>query len=80
MIVPFTQATIQEQADDLALEMVFDRQRVLGDLEVAIAQMVYLARALFIGGQCLPWGLLTPGQQLGYVMEAKALIQTEGEQ
>ena len=66
---------LQEQADEMVLAAVLDRQRVLDDLELAIAEMLYRARATFIGGLCLPWGLLTPGQRGGYRMEAKQLIQ-----
>ena len=68
---------LQEQADEMVLAAVLDRQRVLEDLELAIAEMLYRARAIWIGGQCLPWGLLTQGQRDGYRMEAKRLIQGE---
>lgn len=60
---------------DQQLANVLDRQRALADLEIAIAEMLYRARALFIGGLCLPWGTLTPGKQREYIMEAKRLIQ-----
>ena len=65
----------QEQADEMLLADVLDRQRVLADLEIAIAEMVYRARAIYLGGMLLPWGTLSKGQRAGYVMEAKRWIQ-----
>ena len=65
----------QEQADEMVLAAVLDRQRVLADLELAIAEMLYRARAIWIGGMALPWTVLTKGQREGYRMEAKRLIQ-----
>ena len=66
---------LQEQADEMVLAAVLDRQRVLNDLELAIAEMLYRARAIWIGGMALPWTVLTQGQREGYRMEAKTLIQ-----
>lgn len=66
---------VQEQADDLVLSAVQERQRVLEQRENAIAEMVYISRCQFIGGLCLPWGLLTEGQRQGYRMEVRKLIQ-----
>ena len=66
---------LQEQADEMVLAAVLDRQRVLADLELAIAEMIYRARSVWINGLTIPWGMLTPGQRAGYRMEAKALIQ-----
>ena len=70
-----TQDVVAMDADDRVLPDVLDRQRVLADLELSIAEMLYRARTIFIGGMCLPWRLLTPGKQREYVREAKALIQ-----
>ena len=66
---------VQEQADEMVLAAVLDRQRVLADLELAIAEMLYRARSVWINGLTIPWGMLTDGQRAGYRMEAKRLIQ-----
>jgi len=63
------------------LTRVWENKRQLDDLIDAQAQMLYRARALWIGGQCLPWGLLTNGQRNDYRTEIHALItKAKGEQ
>lgn len=75
ILLDFPTRSADEQADDVLLDDVFARQQQLDDLEVGMAALLYKARALYIGGMCLPWSMLTKGQQQGYRMEAKRLIQ-----
>lgn len=75
IVIDFPTRSLDEQAADLLLTSLFEKQRQMADLELAIAEMTYRARAIFIGGMCLPWSLLTKGQRAGYVLEAKSLIQ-----
>lgn len=67
--------TTQDAADDLVLAALFQRQDELESLTNAIAEMVYLARAKWIGGMCLPWGVLTAGQRQQYRDEVARLIR-----
>jgi hypothetical protein len=70
-----------ERADETTLAMVMDRQRELTELYSAIAEMLYLARAKWIGGTLLPWGLLTAGQRQDYLNEVRTLVKkAKGEQ
>jgi hypothetical protein len=63
------------------LTRIWENKRQLDDLIDAQAQMLYRARALWIGGQCLPWGLLSNGQREGYRAEIHDLIKkAKGEQ
>jgi hypothetical protein len=52
-----------------------ERQRMLDEIVDAQAQMLYRARALWIGGNCLAWGLLTNGQRETYRKEIHELIK-----
>ena len=73
--------TPDEQADEFLLQDVFARHRVLEDGYEGMAETLYRMRTLWIGGLCLPWGLLTDGQRAGYVAEIKALVtKAKGEQ
>ena len=75
-VIPF-----DEMADDCLLRDVFERQRQLEDGYESLAALLYRQRALWIGGLCLPWRLLTEGQRDGYIGEVKALVQkAKGEQ
>src|SRR5688572_27708199 len=56
-----------EQADEFLLADVFARQRALEDGYTGMAESLYRLRAIWIGGMCLPWGLLTDGQRQGYI-------------
>jgi hypothetical protein len=69
--VPFENAP----AADIA--QMLERQRELRMMENVIAELLYRARAIFIGGMALPWGVLSEGQRTKYRMEAKQLIQGE---
>jgi len=70
-----------EQDDEYALADVFARQRVLEDGYEGGAMLLYRLRALWIGGMCIPWGMLTEGQRDGYRAEFKALVtKAKGEQ
>lgn len=60
--------------EDEVLEAVFDRQREIDDLAEGIAVNLYRARAIWIGGLCLPWYMLTEGQRRGYIDEARGYI------
>ena len=65
---------IQERADEILLADVFERQRQLHEGYSDLAQLLYRLRALWIGGMCLPWDILTEGQRQGYIKEVKALV------
>jgi len=54
---------------------IFDRQRQLEDLELAVAEMKYRYDAIYLGGGLLPWGILTPGQRKAFRMNAKQFLQ-----
>jgi hypothetical protein len=69
------QPTADEQADEFLLADVFARQRALADGYEGMAENLYRLRALWIGGMCLPWGVLTDGQRAGYVAEIKTLVK-----
>lgn len=84
-VIAFTppgDTTPQEMAEDeCALADVFARQRALEDGYEGMAESLYRLRALWIGGLCLPFGLLTDGQRAGYINEVKTLVTTaKGEQ
>ncbi len=66
--------TPDEQADEFLLQDVFARQEVLQDGYGSMAEQLYRLRALWIGGMCLPWGLLTDGQRDGYINEVRQLV------
>ena len=75
-VVPFN-----EQADDVLLRDVFERQRVLDEGYESMAVLLYRNRAIWIGGMCLPWRLLTDGQRAGYIAEVRNLVtKAAGEQ
>ena len=57
------------------LTRIWERHRQIDDLVDAQAQMLYRARALWIGGQALPWGMLTNGQRSKYRSEIHELIK-----
>jgi hypothetical protein len=65
----------QERGDEAALVSVFERQQVLADGIDGGAMLLYRLRAIWIGGMCLPWGLLTEGQRKGYRAEFEALVK-----
>lgn len=70
-----------EAQESVQLAAIFDRQRELTELQTSIAEMLYLARAKWIGGTLLPWGLLTAGQRQGYINEVRTLVRkAKGEQ
>jgi hypothetical protein len=54
---------------------IFNRDREIDELIDANAQMLYLARSLWIGGQCIPWGLLSSGARNGYRREIESLVK-----
>lgn len=70
-------ADLQEQADDLTLQMVFERQQCMTGLYERIAELLYQARAIYIGGMCLPWKILSPGQRRKYIDEVRGLVKGE---
>jgi hypothetical protein len=72
-VIPF--ATADEQADEFLLADVFARQRALEDGYESMAESLYRLRALWIGGLCLPWGVLTDGQRAGYRNEVERLVK-----
>ena len=73
--------TPSEQADEFLLADVFARQRALDDGYESMAMLLYRLRAVWIGGMCLPWPMLTDGQRQGYVNEVKTLVKKmKGEQ
>ena len=74
VILEFPQ-TPDEQADEFLLQDVFARQRVMEDGIEGMAMLLYRLRCLWIGGLCLPWGMLTDGQREGYTAEVSALIK-----
>lgn len=65
---------MNEEADDILLADVLARQDRLTDRINAIAELIYITRADYIGGLCLPWGMLTDGQRRMYRNEARALV------
>ncbi len=68
-----------EQADEFLLADVFARQRALQDGYEGMAENLYRLRALWIGGMCLPYGVLTDGQRQKYINEVKALVEGSAE-
>jgi len=66
--------SLQEQADD-ALLADLQRRALITDGIDGMAQLLYRLRAVYIGGMCLPWGLLTEGQRTGYKAEIEQLIK-----
>ncbi len=50
-------------------------QRQMEQMENDVAELLYRARAMFIGGNCLPFGILSAGKRAEYRLEAKHLIQ-----
>jgi hypothetical protein len=64
-----------ENTPDDPLARLMDHRREMESLERAIAELLYRGRSLFIGDMCLPFDLLTQGQQAKYRMEVKQLIQ-----
>jgi hypothetical protein len=76
-VIAFDTARIQaenDRADDFLLLDIFARQRALTDGYEGMAESLYRLRALWIGGMCLPWPMLTQGQRDGYLNEIKALV------
>lgn len=65
---------MNEEADDILLADVLARQDRLTDRINAIAELIYITRADYIGGLCLPWGILTEGQRRMYRNEARTLV------
>lgn len=74
------QTDIPEQTEeqlDQELTAIFDRQREMTETYTAIAELLYIARAKWIGGMCLPWGILTAGQRQQAVDEVRGLVKGE---
>ncbi len=68
-------------AEQDSLENIFHRREDLKETVDAQAELLYRARALWIGGVLHPWGLLTNGQRDGYRQEIWDLVQkARGEQ
>lgn len=65
-----------EQLEDV-LTLAFYTQAKVSTLLHEIAESLYRARALWIGGNCLPWDQLTPLQKCGYLEEVEALVKNE---
>lgn len=71
----------QERADDVLLNTVFERQLRVSLLVEAMAETLYRARSLWIGGETLAWSDLTVGQKRLYRTEVERLVTTaKGEQ
>ena len=66
--------TPDEQADEFLLADVFARREVIDCGAEGMAETLYRLRTIWIGGLCLPWGMLTQGQRDGYKAEVYALI------
>lgn len=80
-VIEFPKPSADELADEFLLADIFARQRALQDGYEGMAESLYRMRALWIGGMCLPWGLLTDGQRQGYISEVRALVtKAKGEQ
>lgn len=62
---------------DQELSRIFERQQEQTELYTAIAEMLYIARAKWIGGLALPWGVLSAGQRKQYVDEVRILVRGE---
>lgn len=65
----------EEVNEDQALAAAFERQRQMDDIALAVAQLVYRGRALWIGGGALPWDALSPAQMKLYRDEALTWIR-----
>lgn len=63
-----------EQTDDQLLADMQRRELIQDGID-GMAQLLYRIRAAWIGGMCIPWGLLTPGQKAGYRAEVDALVK-----
>ena len=68
-------APFENQNADALLANVLQRQSELDNLTDVITELVYQARAHYIGGMCLPFGVLSPGQRREYKDEIRSLIQ-----
>lgn len=79
-VIPFAPTT-QEQADDVLLKSVFERQCRVSILIVAMAKQLYNARSIWIGGGTIPWDELSSPRRAAYMTEVENLIKkAQGEQ
>lgn len=72
VVIAFPGST--EDDEQRELDAAFERERDLEARAESVAEILYNARCFYIGGG-LPWGLMTPGQRLGYFQEALRLIR-----
>jgi len=73
-VIPFTPSA-QEQDDDLILQGVFERQCRLSLMVEGMAETLYRARSLWIGGGTIPWSELTVDRKVAYRQEVEALVR-----
>lgn len=67
----------EEVLDDMLLTQAFHRQAQLSLMVSGIAERLYRARVLWIGGCCLGWRELTAQQRTKYFEEAERLVKGE---
>lgn len=65
----------REFDEDQALRSVFARQAQVSLLACQMARLLYEARCIWIGGQCLGWDELTLCQRARYRNEAELLVK-----
>jgi hypothetical protein len=75
-VIDFRPFSTQEQADDVLLQSLFDRQCRVSVLIVAMAKQLYAARSLWIGGGTIPWDELTSPRKAAYMTEVEHLIKS----
>lgn len=64
----------QEQADDVILQSIFERQCKVSLMAEGMAETLYRARSLWIGGGTIPWSELDAARKREYRREVEALI------
>lgn len=64
-----------EMFEDDALRRIFNRQCLVSVKVPALAQALYEARTVWIGGGAFEWDSLTKGQQAFYRAEIEALVK-----
>ncbi len=64
---------LTDRVNDALLRSVLNRQLAISAAAIALAELLYNARALWVGSE-MPWDDLTPQQKHGYVREMEALI------
>jgi hypothetical protein len=70
-----------DDEDTLILTSIFNRQREVDELVDAGAQVLYRARAVWVGGVLLPWGMLSAWARESYRREVEQLVKkAKGEQ